>query len=381
MEYFRAVTQFPLNVFEEGDQAPEQARNDLPPRMDHYAKRSVATPNISVECFEVPNLVKPYEIISMGIVLGFPLFRVNGLNDCVSDYHDLMHRREHPLHLFNHPSFDAKYFPDPYRSRNYLNPKQLWNGLLEFGLLEKKTDRYEYAAELHDGLKQILAGESYMAGIRKLMDEVQKAGGTKTISPDLFARCLAGPGILKKNREGQIYFRKEYDLVIRDILDGDGTGDRASQQHMTKEQYLEKNTRAIAFPGMADLVKFVYSNPSVKSFLITDLERIFAETRGGEVSGASVQIPRSRMANVKLHSFKDEFQFYDYFQTSGSLAWQDFLKNEIVYKVDAVLRTYRHPQDPTLPDRARMEAYLNERQDSIPFVALWELKVKHGVIR
>ncbi|MBR30575.1 MAG: hypothetical protein CMN77_04630 [Spirochaetaceae bacterium] len=381
MEYFRAVTQFPLNVFEEGDSAPERAQNDLPPRMDHYTKRSTVSPNISVECFEVPNLVKPYEIISMGIVLGFPLFRVNGLNDCVNDYHDLMHRREHPLHLFNNPSFDAKYFPDPYRTRNYLNPKQLWNGLLEFQLLEKKAGGYEYAESIHDGMRQILAGETYSSGIRKLMDEVQAGGGLEKISPELFARCLAGPGILKKNKDGQIYFRKEYDLIIRDILDGDGTGQRASEANLTKEQYLEQKTRAVYFKGMGDLVKFVFSNAKVKSFLLTDLQRIFQDTRGSQISGAAVQIPRSKLASIKLHSFKDEFQFYDYFQTNGSLAWQDFLKNEIVQKVDSVLRTYRHPQDPTLPDRARMEAYLEERKDSIPFVALWELKVKHGVIR
>lgn len=381
MEYFRAVTQFPLSVFEEGDVAPAAAKNDLPPRMDHYTKRSAASPNISVECFEVPNLVKPYEIISMGIVLGFPLFRVHGLDDCVNDYHDLMHRREHPLHLFNHPSFDAKYFPDPYRSRNYLNPKQLWNGLLEFGLLEKKGDVYEYAESIQDGLKHILAGESYTAGIRKLMEEVERGGGLEKISPDLFARCLAAPGILKKNKEGQIYFRKEYDTIIRDILDGDGTALRASQEKLSKEEYLQKHTQGVFFKDMAELVRFVFSSPKVKSFLLTDLKRIFSETRGSQISGASVQIPQAKVSGVRLHSFKDEFEFYDYFQTSGSLSWQDYLKNEIVRIVDDVLRTYRHPQDPTLPDRARMEAYLEERKESIPFVALWELKVKHGVIR
>ena len=64
MEYYRTVTNFKLDTYETGDD-PAVTNNDLPARLNHYKKRESAMPNISVETFEVPNLCKPYEIISL----------------------------------------------------------------------------------------------------------------------------------------------------------------------------------------------------------------------------------------------------------------------------------------------------------------------------
>ncbi len=129
MEYYRTVTNFPLNTYEEGDDPGVDQTNDLPSRMDHYLKRSKVEPDISVETFEAPTICKPYEMISIGILLGYPIYKIQNLEACVSDYHTLMSERSHPLHCFNHPLEDAKYFPDPMRKLNYLNPARLWTGL------------------------------------------------------------------------------------------------------------------------------------------------------------------------------------------------------------------------------------------------------------
>ena len=42
MEYYRTISRFAINVFEEGDTIPEKSKNDLPSRMDHYLKRQQA---------------------------------------------------------------------------------------------------------------------------------------------------------------------------------------------------------------------------------------------------------------------------------------------------------------------------------------------------
>lgn len=381
VEYFRTITQFPLNVFEEGDEPGQGPENDLPSRMDHYKKRSSSNPEISVECFEVPNLCKSYEIISIGIALGFPLYRVDALRDCESDYHMVVSRRSHPLHLFNAPAFNARYFPDPFRYHNYLNPKNLWNGLIEYGLLEDSGGTFSYSGRMARRLRSVHAGEKHEDRVNKLAQKVQAAGGLRKLSGGQFSKVLHSLGILKKTKSGKIGFRKEYDSIIRDIMDGDGTGNRADQEGLSKDEYIEKYIESPEFSSAKELSLFIRDNSGVRNFLLTDIERIFRETRDDVVTGASLQLPAAMTTDVAMPQFRDEFDFYTYFDRHGSLEWQNILKDEIVRCIDDVVRKFRRPDDPTLPDRTKIDEYLKERADKIPFTAAWEIRVKHRVIR
>ena len=383
MEYFRTITQFELNVFEEGDVAPAQNNNDLPTRMDHYVKRQDAEPNVSVETFVVPNLCKPYEMISIGIVLGFPLFRLDSLAESARDYHAILGDRSHPMHIFNHPSFDARYFPDPLRDRNYLNPKHLWGGLVHFELLRKPADGdgYAYKPELHEELKSMEARENYFGPLKKIIQKVNADGGVRKCNLDLFTQAVLGMGMLKKSQEGKLKFRSDYDIVIRDIIDGDGTGARAVESGLTKDEYIRKYIHSPEFASEADLTAFLKEHKSVREFLSRDAERIFESSMGNVQAGAAVQIPRSRIDATELPVFEDEFEFYDYFEKHGSLEWQNFLKTQLVEKAEKHVRRFRMPDDPTLLDRSKIRDYLNELGDRLPFIVAWEVMVNTGVIK
>ena len=383
MEYLRTVTQFPLNVFEEGDAAPESAANDLPRRMDHYAKRQAAEPNISVETFQVPNLCKPYEIISVGIVLGFPLFRLDGLRESAADYHDVLNDRSHPMHLFNEAAFDARYFPDPFRDRNYLNPRHLWEGLKNFGLLKaSQAGGFEYDPSLHEDLRGMVARENYFATVSTIIKRVEAAGGVKKCPPDLYTKVVLALGMLKKSRTGAYMFRRDYDLVIRDILDGDGTADRAREQGMSKADYLDSGALASPeFASMEELAAFLTEYPPCRSFLDHDIERVFHSTMGQVSAGADVVIPTGRVEATELPVFADEFEFYDYFEKHGSLEWQNLLKNRLVRETEKAVRKFRHPDDPSLLDRRKIQDYLSELGTRLPFIVAWEVQVNTGVIK
>ncbi|MCR9142277.1 MAG: tubulin-like doman-containing protein [bacterium] len=381
MEYYRTITQFELNVFEEGDVAPARNKNDLPARMDHYAKRQAAEPNISVETFEVPNLCKPYEMISIGILLGFPLFRLDTLNDSAADYHAILGDRSHPMHLFNHPTFDARYFPDPFRDRNYLNPKHLWGGLVQFELLAQGEGGYAYSETLYPELKSMEARENYFGPLKKIIQQVNADGGVRKCNLDLFTNAVLGMGMLKKSKQGKLKFRSDYDLVIRDIIDGDGTGDRAVESGLSKDEYVRKFIPSPEFAGEGDLKDFLKQHRSVRDFLSRDAQRIFDASMGNVQAGAALQIPRSRIEATKLPVFEDEFAFYDYFEGHGSLEWQNFLKTKLVEAVEKQVRRFRLPDDPTLLDRGKIRGYLSELGDRLPFIVSWEVQVNTGVIK
>ena len=383
MEYFRTITQFALNTFEEGDTAPDVGANDLPVRMDHYQKRQNTYPNISVETFQVPNLCRAYEMISIGIALGFPLYRVDGLRDSAHDYHAVLNDRAHPMHLFNDPSFDARYFPDPFRDRNYLNPRNLWEGMKEFGLV-KANDAgvFEYEESLRDSLRVMHARETHYDMIKKLIDRANSAGGILKCPDALLTRIVMGLGMLRKNsKTGHLLFRKDYDLVIRDIMDGDGTGERAGAAGMSKDEYISKNIPSPQFAKIDDMAAFLGKNKDAGEFIRRDVDRIFRQTLGNETAGAAIQIPKSKIAATKLPTFKDEYDFYDYFEHHGSLEWQNLLKTRLTRAVYEVCRRFRKPEDPTLFDRAKIRSHLEGLGDKLPFIVSWEVMVALGVIK
>ena len=304
-----------------------------------------------MECFELPNLCKPYEIMSIGIGLGLPLYRMPSSE---ADYHAVIAERAHPLHIFNDAGFDAKYFPDPFRWKNYINPAQLWKGPVHYELVVKNaTGAYEYDATLHDDLRRITSGSRYRKSVEGAFSQIEQSGGVKSMDAATFAKALASLGYLKKNPSGQIGFRKDYDRVIRDILDGDGTGDRAAVAGLSKEAYIEKHIPSPVFASIAELVKWTQKQTAVQKFLMHDMQRIQRETAGNEITGAAINVPDARLAEVKLPVYRDEIDFYDYFQA----------------------------EDPTLPDRAKIDQYLVENAERIPFVAAREVRVNHRVIR
>jgi len=384
MEYYRTITNFKLNTYEVGEDPEKNEPNDLPSRMDHYKKREAAQPNVSVETFEVPNLCKPYEMISIGVLLGFPIFKINSLEESAKDYHALMSERSHPLHCFNNPALDARYFPDPFRLTNYLNPARLWSGLVLLKVLVKKGEVYEYEDSLADMLKSIEAREDYKRVVLASEKKIEAEGGVEKASLDTIAEAINTLGMLAKNPAGEgLMFRREYSLVIRDIMDGDGTGDRARAQNMSKDQYIEKFVKAPQFANLGELVAFLENEYTVREFLLSSIKQALAKSRENVSAGASVSLPKWKIDQVKLPVFKDKFEFFDYFEKRGSLEWQNLLKDKLVDKLNAYVTSskFRLESDPTLLDRNKISTFLATVEPQLPDIATWEVKIANKIIK
>ena len=384
MEYYRTITNFKLNTYEVGEDPEKNEPNDLPSRMDHYKKREAAQPNVSVETFEVPNLCKPYEMISIGVLLGFPIFKINSLEESAKDYHALMSERSHPLHCFNNPALDARYFPDPFRLTNYLNPARLWSGLVLLKVLVKKGEVYEYEDSLADMLKNIEAREDYKRVVLASEKKIEAEGGVEKASLDTIAEAINTLGMLAKNPAGEgLMFRREYSLVIRDIMDGDGTGDRARAQNMSKDQYIEKFVKAPQFANLGELVAFLENEYTVREFLLSSIKQTLAKSRENVSAGASVSLPKWKIDQVKLPVFKDKFEFFDYFEKRGSLEWQNLLKDKLVDKLNAYVTSskFRLESDPTLLDRNKISTFLATVEPQLPDIATWEVKIANKIIK
>ncbi len=384
MEYYRVVTNFQLDTYEAGDDIDAGKANNLPSRMDHYKKRESAEPNISVETFEVPNLCKPYEMISIGILLGFPIFKITSLEDSARDYHVLINEKSHPLHCFNHPTQDARYFPDPYRLTNYLNPAKLWSGLSLLKVLVKGQKGYQYEPAIQDVLKDIEAREDYKKNVLDIEKSLLSAGGYDSASIDSIVDAINGLGMLAKSSStGKYQFRREYSLVIRDILDGDGTSDRAREQNMSKDKYIERFVKAPQFESMADLVVFLENEYNVREFLLVSFKNTIERTKSPESAGANVQLPKWKIDQVVLPVFRDMHAFYDYFEKRNSLEWQNVLKKRLVQKLDAYVTSskFRLPSDPTLLDRNKIAKFMGSLDQKLPEIVLWEVKVNNKIIK
>jgi hypothetical protein len=384
MEYYRTVTNFPLNTYEEGDDSEVPQANDLPTRMDHYVKRSQSVPDISVETFEAPTVCKPYEMISIGILLGFPVFKIGSLAESVSDYHALMAEKSHPLHCFNHPTEDGKYFPDPMRKYNYLNPARLWNGLLAYGILIPGGDGFVYEPNLSQRLMEMQAKEDYKSQVLGIETKILAEGGYDKLTSKTLVLAIHTFAMLAKSKSGKIGFRKDISSIIADILDGDGTEDRASEKNLSKEEYISKYLKIPEFSSLEKLGEFLTKGEAkIKSFFVSEIQNIIKRTKGMEEAGASVALPKSKIQKTILPSFKDQYKFYEYFEKSGSLEWQNLLKNEIVSKLAAKLSSYefRMDYDPTLLDRKKVQDFLDKEKLNLPEVTVWETAVENKIIK
>lgn len=384
MEYYRTVSNFKLNTYEDGDEPETGAPNDLPSRLNHYKKREKSEPVISVETFEVPNLCKPYEMISIGVLLGFPIFKINSLEECASDYHSLIAERSHPLHLFNHPSLDARYFPDPFRKTNYLNPAKLWSGLVLLKILEEKDGVFSYEEKLAAVLKELEARENYKRVILELEKKIDESGGFEKIQPELLGDVVSGLGILAKNpADGKLQFRREYSLVIMDIMDGEGTGDRASNQKMSKDEYIEKNIQIPKFAHVGELAVFLEGDRKVREFLISSIKSVIERSRGNVTAGADISLPAWKIDQTVLPVFKDKFEFYDYFEKRGSLEWQNILMETLSKKLNDYISSskFRLESDPTLIDKSKVTEFLKTLDQKMPDVVLRDVSVKNRIVK
>ena len=384
MEYYRTITNFQLDTYEVGDDPDKSSPNNLPSRMDHYKKRESAIPNISVETFEVPNLCKPYEIISIGILLGFPIFKINSLEESARDYHALIEEKSHPLHCFNHPTLDAKYFPDPFRMMNYLNPAKLWNGLILLKVLQKNGAAYQYETTLSNILKDIEARENYKRVILNAEEKINLKGGYKSASLDTIVEVINALGMLAKNPStNTLQFRREYSLVIRDILDGDGTGERAQNQQMGKDAYIEKFIKAPQFKDMGELIVFLENEINVRQFLMITIRDIINKSKETVSAGANIVLPKWKVDRVKLPVFRDKYEFYDYFEKRGSLELQNILKSRLVNKLNAYATSskFRLESDPSLLDRNKISSFLNSLEQKVPRIVLWEVMADNKIIK
>jgi len=384
MEYYRTVSDFKLNIYDEGDEPDAAAPNDLPARLNHYKKREKAEPHISVETFEAPNLCKPYEIISIGVLLGFPIFKINSLEECVNDYHSLISGRSHPLHLFNHPSFDARYFPDPFRKTNYLNPAKLWSGLLLLKILEEKDGVYSYGEKLASVLKELEARENYKRVILELEKKIIQQGGFENIQPELLGEIVSGLGILAKNpADGKLQFRKEYSLVIKDIMDSEGIGERASGKDKSKDEHIEKKIHIPKFDHSRELAVFIEGNRKVRDFVISSIKSVLERSIGNVTAGADISLPVWKIDQTVLPVFKDKFEFYDYFEKRGSLEWQNILKETLTENLNDYISSsrFRLESDPALINKAKVTDFLKTLDPKMPDVVLRDVNVKNRIVK
>ncbi len=384
MEYYRNVSNFPINTYEDGDEVTEGAGNDLPSRMDHYRKRESAVPNISVETFEVPNLVKPYEIISIGMLLGFPIFKINSLEASAQDYHYLIAEKTHPLHCFNDSKYDAKYFPDPMRLTNYLNPAHLWKGLVKFDILVSSEQGYIFEDQLADQLREMEAREDYKKKVLQIDKKIEQAGGVKKVSMDIIGEAINSFAMLAKNPVTQkLQFRREYSIVIRDILDGDGTANRAREKQMTKDRYIEKYIENPEFANLGELSFFLENQYNVRDFLLINIKDIIEKSKNNIQAGAVISLPKNIWQEKQLPVFKDKYSFFDYYESRGSLEWQNLLKNRLVDKIDTYVSSarFRLESDPTLLDRRKVNEYLESIEEDLPQIVSWEIKVNNRIIK
>ena len=295
-----------------------------------------------------------------------------------------MSERSHPLHLFNNPEFDAKYFPDPFRHTNYLNPARLWSGLLLLKVLQEQEGAYHFEDKISDMLREIEARENYRKVILDLDAKITSSGGFDTITFDLLADTVIALGMLAKNpADGKLQFRREYSLVVMDILDGDGTGERAAGQNMSKDEYIEKFLKAPKVTDVSELVFFLENEREVREFISTSVQSMLDRTKGNVTAGADISLPRSKISQTVIPAFKDKYEFYDYFEKRGSLEWQNLLRERLTERLHDYVSSsrFRLESDPTLVDRAKVGAFLQSLDQKMPDIVLWEVKVKNRVIK
>lgn len=379
IENYSVITDFELNTHEEWDD-PADIQNDLPSRLSLYSRREASAPDLSVETFEVPYLCRPYEIISTGMLTGYPIFRVNSLHDSAKYYHELVAGGSHLLHLFNSPEFDAKYFPDPFRFTNYLNPAKLWSGLILLKILEERRGAYHFEDKLSEQLREIEARENYRYAVLELE---KKIGGYGDMAPEVLAEAVNGLGLLAKSpADGKLQFRREYSPAIMDILEWDGSGEKAADRNVSGDENNNEFARPPKFADLGELALFFENERAVREFVTTSVRSVFERTRGNITAGADIALPKWKIEQSVLPVFRDRFEFYDYFEKRGSLEWQNLLSERLADKLNEYISSsrFRLESAPDRIDRGRVAEFVRSLEQRMPDIVLWEVKVRSGIV-
>jgi len=323
-------------------------------------------------------------MISIGVLLGFPIFKINSLEDSAKDYHDLIMERTHPLHLFNSPENDARYYPDPFRHTNYLNPAKLWSGLVLLKVLEEKNGVYSFEEKLSEKLKYVEAREGYRKVVIDIDSRITAAGGYDKMTPELLAETVNALGMMAKNpASGKMQFRREYSLVVMDILDGDGTGEKAAGKNLSKDEYIEKFLKPPQFADTGEIIFFFENERAVREFIVTSIKSVIERSKGNVKAGADIALPKWKIDQTVLPVFKDKFEFYDYYEKQSSLEWQNILRERLTDKLNDYVSSsrFRLESDPTLVDRAKVGEFIKSLDQRMPDIVLWEVKVKNRIIK
>ncbi len=214
--------------------------------------------------------------------------------------------------------------------------------------------------------------------------KISSSGGFEKMTPELLAETVNGLGMLAKNpADGKLQFRREYSIVIMDILDGDGTGDRAAGQNMSKDEYIEKFLKPPKFADVGELVFFFENEREVREFISNSVKSVLERTKGNITAGADIALPKWKIEQSVLPVFKDKFEFYDYFEKRGSLEWQNLLRERLTDKLKEFVSSsrFRLESDPTLIDRAKVGEFIRSLDQRMPDIVLWEVKVKNRIIK
>lgn len=376
IELYRTVTQFELSDYETGDE-PEDQNNDLPYRLDHYKKRSLLKPPVRAEMFEAPQIVKAYQLKSIGLLLSIPIFAIESMKRACDDYHDVLAEKSHPLHLWNTPQMNAVYFPDPFKERNYMNPLRIWRSMILFKLLEKTGNGYRYIRALQPYIKEFKYRAKMRDHYKNFAESLEAAGGWSGASEKMiWQAALLSKSIIKSG--GRYRFNRQLLFQVKDILDKN-TAAAAADKNMNYSEYINSLPDP-EINSMTDWQKLL-SDSELKSFLLRHIRRIIDKSFDRVTEGASVDVSRKVIAKMPPAGYKDSFAFFAYLEQKASVEFQEFLREAITRRIFKYVDgpKFRLAGDPTTRDIQRIGNFLEKHKASIPEVIVFDLKAYYGI--
>ncbi len=383
MEYYSVITNSALDISVEDDESPG-TRGALPSRLNCCDSGDQSAPDLDVLIFETTEKCRPGELVSIGIRTGSPLFRMNTPVLCAESYHEAVSNGTPPLHIFNNPESDAKYFPDPMRYENYLNPVKVWSGLILLKILEERDGAYRFEDKLSDRLRDIEARENYRRVVLDLADKINISGGFDSMTSGLLAEAVNILGMLSKSQsDGMLHFRKEFSYSIVDLLEYSGTGDSITAGELIVDKRNGRNVKTPKFADAGGLVSFLESETVVREFVINSVRSVLDRTERNIRAGADISLPKWKVDQSEPPAFKDRLEFYNYYEKRGSLEWQNIICGRLVDRLDEYIASsrFRLDSDPSQIDRAKTGEFLRSLDQRMPDAVLREVKVRTGILK
>ncbi|RME90092.1 MAG: hypothetical protein D6767_07380, partial [Candidatus Hydrogenedentota bacterium] len=377
IELFRTVSNFELSDYEVGDE-PKDQDNDLPPRLDHFKKRSMSKPPVRAEMFTAPQVVKPYELKTMGLLLSFPLFSITSLQRACEDYHNVYLERSHPLHLFNGAQLNAAYFPDPFRERNYMNPVKVWKALVLFKLLIPVNGVYKWLPQLQPQMKAFFYRNKMKSKVDAFIKESLAGEGLSKQSADTLWQAAVLTRVVFKAKNGKWYFDRKLIFQVKDIFDKN-TAQNAMAAGKTYREYVQSLPEPV-IATKDDWQKMLNDN-EFHTFITKTLEEILTETQKKLTEGVDLEVPPSALASIPDLGFKDHYAFFAFVEKQASVEVMEFIKAAITTRIFAYLESakFRLESDPTIRDIEKIGNFLEERRQAIPECILFDLKAYYGI--